>query len=220
MRPPENLRADPLTGVGGSASKFLGGTPLPGNEAVKRLTWVGRAAMKRHSQRLPRYGERTFEVAVRRREYLVLWTRARGWRVLASRDIVAWYPKPPWCFFLGGDPVPIPRRFSDPASLVPPDLPTVTKVLAKFPLLVAFLTARSYVEGGVRLPGKIWFEGSTAGFALTLIDQDQAMRLTVRAGAIDDVLAAAELALGADNAPWEVDEYQANRLANKKSKKK
>lgn len=116
--------------------------------------------------------------------------------------------------------MPMPRRVMAPETLVPPDLPSVTKCLGKFPTLVAFLTARSYDGGGARLPGRFWFDASSSGFAITLIDADQALRIVVRAQAIDDVFAAAELILGADNAPWEVDQYQAEKLAQKKPKKK
>jgi len=116
--------------------------------------------------------------------------------------------------------MPIPRRAHDPATLVPSDLPATTKVLGKFPSLVAFLTARSYTDGPARVPGKIWLEGNSLGFSITLIDVDNAVRCVVRAGTLDDVYAAAELLLGTENAPWEVDQYQAERQAQKKSKKK
>jgi hypothetical protein len=115
--------------------------------------------------------------------------------------------------------MPIKRNPVDPATLVPPDLPTESKCLPKSPMLRAFLCARSYLEGGVRLPGRIWLEGTSLGFTLTLIDVDQALRLVVRATTLDDAFAGAELLLGADNAPWEVDEYLASRKAQKGKKK-
>lgn len=115
--------------------------------------------------------------------------------------------------------MPIPRRAIDPATLLPPDLPSVSKVLKGSPTLVAFLTARSYEGGGVRLPGKFWFEGGPSGFTMTLLDVDQALRCVVRAQTIDDAFAAAELLLGAENAPWEVDEFLAAKRAQKKGKK-
>jgi len=108
----------------------------------------------------------------------------------------------------------------DPATLVPDDLPSDSKTLKAFPTLRAFLTARSYEGGGVRLPGKIWLEGNALGFQVTLKDVDQALQVSVRASTLDDVFAAAELLLGADKAPWEVDQWQAGKQAEKKSRKK
>lgn len=116
--------------------------------------------------------------------------------------------------------MPIKRREMDPATLLPPDLPSESKILAKLVNVRTFLSARSYEGGGVRLPGKLWLEGNALGFTITLKDVDQALLLTVRASTLDDVFAAAELVLGAENAPWEVDQWAATRQAEKKSKKK
>jgi len=109
--------------------------------------------------------------------------------------------------------VPIKRRVTDPQTLVPPDLPSASKILAKCPLLIQFLTARSYEEGGARLPGRFWFEVQGTAFVVTLFDLDQALKVAVRAGTLDDVFAAVELLLGAENAPWEPDQYQVERRA-------
>lgn len=185
----------------------------------RRLTWVGRAAIKRHAQVLPHAGERAWIVVRSRREYLCLWRKWLGLQVLAVRPVAESGAAVPWNYFDEDWWMPIKRRVFDTTTLSLPDLPNATKLFAKFPTFVAFLTARSYEDGQARLPGKFWFDASTAGFQITLIDVDQAMRLVVRAAALDDVWAAAELALGTDNAPWEVDQYHAQKAAEKKKKK-
>jgi hypothetical protein len=185
----------------------------------KVLTWVGRAAIRRHAQLLPHAGEKDYIVSRAGKWYLVRWRKWFGQVITSvadaprhSFDLVSWSD-------LENVPMPIKRRAADTASLSLPDLPNFTKLFAKTPTLVAFLTARSYEDGGSRLPGKFWFDGNSSGFSITLIDQDQGFRLVVRAGTIDDVFAAAELALGTENAPWEVDQYHATKLAEKKKKK-
>lgn len=189
------------------------------NAEKKVLIWRGRAAIKRHSQLLPSFGERPYIVRRSRRDYLILWRKYHGLQVLASRMVTVPANPRSWVYYNEDWYMPIKRRFSDPSSLVMPDLPSNSKIFAKFPTLMAFLTARSYEEGGARLPGKYWFDGSSAGFQLTLIDVDQGYRLVVRAQSIDDVYTAAELALGADNAPWEPDQYQQEKLAKNRKKK-
>lgn len=116
--------------------------------------------------------------------------------------------------------MPIKKRALDAPTLVPPDLPSDTKILKKAcPMLVEFVTCRSYIEGGARVPGRFWFEPSGSGFMITLFDLDNAMKIAVRAGTIDDVFAACEVVLGAENAPWEPDQYQLDRRAQKGKKK-
>lgn len=189
------------------------------DKGIRYLTWRGRAAIKRHSQRLPAYRVLTLIVRHTRREYLGYWRPHVGLVFRAARPSGSRETINVWEHEWEIDPVGFKRRAIDPATLQLPDLPSFTKTLAKFPTFVAFLTSRSYEDGGARLPGKFWFDCSSSGFALTLIDVDQALRLVVRAGTIDDTLAAAELVLGADNAPWEVDAFQAERQASKKKKK-
>lgn len=188
-------------------------------KGIRYLTWLGRAAIKRHAQLLPRYGLVTLIVRHRRREYLAYWRPFVGLTFRAARPSGSRADINTWEFNWEIDTVAFKRRATDPATLTLPDLPSVSKTLAKFPTLIAFITSRSYDDGGARVPGKFWVDASTAGFAITLIDVDQALRLVVRAGAIDDAFTAAEIALGADNAPWEVDAFQAERQAQKKKKK-
>jgi len=114
--------------------------------------------------------------------------------------------------------MPIRKPSFDPATLVPPDLPSESKLLAKLPALRTFLTARSYEGGGVRLPGKFWFEATSSGFFVTLFDLDNALKVSGRAPTLDDAFALLELLAGAENLQWEPDEFQAQRQAKKKKK--
>jgi hypothetical protein len=220
MRAPEvSARKNPPHWDGGFFEHERRSPPLPGKEAERRLTWVGRAAIKRHNQRLPKFGVRVFRVVMSRREFLVQWTRPSGWRVLAVRLRTGGWPLPEWTPLYQGDPMMFRKRVQDPASVKLPDLPNVSKTFAKFPTFVAFFTSRTYEDGSPRAVGKYWFDASGSGFSITLIDVDQGFRLVVRGPTIDDAFAAAEVALGSDSAPWEVDQYQQDRIA-KKSKKK
>lgn len=189
-------------------------------KGIRLLTWKGRAAIKRHAQILPRNRPLTLIIRRGAGEYLAYWTPFVGLQVASWRQSRAGRNINDWDVTWELIRMPIKRRVPPDAPLQFPDLPSVTKLFQRLPTFVAFITARSYDDGAPRLPGKFWVDASSAGFTLTLIDVDQALRLTIRAGTIDDVFAAAETALGADNAPWEVDKFQAERQAEKKSKKK
>lgn len=116
--------------------------------------------------------------------------------------------------------MPMPKRSGPSAPLVPSDLPSQSKVLSKCPLLVQFLTCRSWDDGTARAPGRFWFDAGSLGFSLTLKDPNQATQAVIRAGSIDDVFALTETFLGNENAQWEIDQYAADKLAEKSKKKK
>jgi len=189
-------------------------------KGVRYLTWKGRAAIKRHAQILPRLRPLTLIIRRGHGEYLAYWKPFVGLQVAAWRQSRPGRSINDWDVSWELLSMPIKRRVAPDSPLQFPDLPSVTKLFQKLPTLVAFLTARSYDDGAPRAPGKFWVDASSAGFTVTLIDVDQALRLTIRAGTLDDVFAAVETALGADNAPWEIDQFQAQKQAEKKSKKK
>lgn len=190
------------------------------DKGIKLLTWVGRAAIKRHAQTLPRSRPLTLIIRRGAGEYLAYWYPWNGYQFRAWRASRPGRGINDWDVEWEKVEMPIKRRVAPDAPLQFPDLPSVTKLFAKLPTLVAFITARSYDDGAARVPGKFWVDASSAGFTVTLIDIDQALRLTVRAGTIDDAFAAAESLLGAENAPWEVDQFQAEKRAEKMKKKK
>lgn len=185
---------------------------------AKVLTWRSGAAIRRHHQTLPRAREVFLTIRRPPWDWGVVWRPWKGFLVFSRRRVSDHGDPLAWAIFQEIHSVPMPKRKFDTSNLVPDDLPSESKLLHKCPLLRQFITARSYEGGGVRLPGRFWFEAGSLGFAITLIDVDNALRCVVRAGAIDDVFAAAELLLGAENGPWEVDQFQADRKAKKPKK--
>lgn len=183
------------------------------------LTWHVRGAIRRHHQVLPRARETWLTVRRGSVDYGLCWRPWQGYTVVSWR-LVADHGDPlAWHLYHEEWRMPIPKPKFDPSTLVPPDLPSESKVLAKFPALRTFLSARSYEGGGARLPGKLWIDTTAAGFQVTLIDQDNALRVSGRAATMDDLFALAELLAGGEGVQWEVDQYQREKL-EKKSKKK
>jgi hypothetical protein len=102
-------------------------------------------------------------------------------------------------------------------------LPTVplsadSVVFKKFPLTRHFMTAVAYEDGSPRQPGRIWWENDGVAFTAVLMDPTGCARVRLRAATIDDLWTAVEAHLGAENAPWEVDQYARDRAAKKGKK--
>jgi len=100
-----------------------------------------------------------------------------------------------------------------------PILSAASKILAKCPRICDFMTATAYEDGSMRRPGRIWLEQDGVSFTLTLFELTPALRMRCRAQTLDDTLMLAESYLGAENAPWEVDQYEYERQQQKKKKK-
>jgi len=100
-----------------------------------------------------------------------------------------------------------------------PAAEAVSTILGKLPALREFTSARQYEDGSNRNPGT--FKVSTQGtlWEILLQDPDAAARLTVRDLSLDKALLLAETWLGAEDAPWETDQYLAQKLTQKKPKK-
>lgn len=191
-----------------------------GEKGIKRLTWAGLRGMRRHHQTLPPFGVRTFIWSHPRGEILVKWDQWRGYWCRSFRPAGMPFNDSSRDILYGSLVVPMPKRSGPAAPLVPPDLPAATKVLGKCPLLVQFLTCRSWEDGTARVPGRFWFDAGALGFSITLKDPNAALQAVLRASCIDDVFALCEAFLGSESAPWEVDQYQAERMAEKNKKKK
>lgn len=99
-----------------------------------------------------------------------------------------------------------------------PPLSAESKVLAKLPRLRAFLTDTQYEDGSPRAPGRLWLDQDGVGFTITLFEPSAFARVRLRAATLDDVFALCDVHLGAENAPWEVDQYARDRAAGKKKK--
>lgn len=183
------------------------------------LTWRARGGIRRHHQVLPRTSEVSVTLRRAGTDWYLCWKPWWGYFVVAMRPVSAHGDPLAWTVIQEKWEVPIKKPAFDPSTLVPPDLPSESKLLAKFAALRAFLSARSYEGGGARVPGKLWIEPTAVGYQVTLIDQDNALRVSGRAGTLDEVFALAELLAGGEGVQWEVDQYQREKL-EKKSKKK
>jgi hypothetical protein len=68
-------------------------------DGLRVLTWVGRAAMKRHCQLLPQWGERKFVVRCRGTDYLIHWRKYHGLRVVARRPAGGVHLSGVWLYY-------------------------------------------------------------------------------------------------------------------------
>lgn len=93
-----------------------------------------------------------------------------------------------------------------------------SKLFKNFPRLCEFWSARTYEDGTPRSPGRHWFDQDGVGYTLTLFEVSACAKMRCRAATIDDCYALAEKALGAENAPWEVDQYAREKASGKKKK--
>lgn len=114
--------------------------------------------------------------------------------------------------------MPIRRRAVDPLTLAAPEASSETAYLVLNPLLIEFLTATSYDDGAPRVPGYFTVRIRGTEWEMTLYDPDGGVRLPLRAPCVDDVMTAAEAALGTENSSWEPDQYLLKQLAQRPKK--
>lgn len=186
----------------------------------KHLTWKPSGRYRHRKQLLPMFGAVILVVSRGRRLYRARVARRSGLRFVATILDPVPYPPKPWEELPEEPTMGVRRLAVDTGTLRFPDLPSESKTLNKFPVLREWLTARSYDDGSVRTPGQFWWDATSSGFRVTLRDADAGMKLVVTAGTLDDVFAACELILGAQEAPWEPDEFLQRKLAEKKPRKK
>jgi len=96
--------------------------------------------------------------------------------------------------------------------------PIESNVFAKLFNLVQHCAVTRYDDGESRQPG--WFTVKTAGSAwvVQVKDPDSCCSLQAIGNTLDDALALADLLLGADDAPWEVDRFLKKQEAEKRKK--
>lgn len=92
-------------------------------------------------------------------------------------------------------------------------------MLPKLPLLREWLTATSYEDSGIRLPGALRLTTRDALWHLTLTDPDACARLLVSDPSLDRSLLLLEQLLGVPEAPWQLDPYARPVSPAKKVKK-
>lgn len=100
-----------------------------------------------------------------------------------------------------------------------PALPNESVVLKKFPHLRSFFVNTAYDDGSPRATGRVWLENDGIAFVVTLMEPSAFARVRLRAATLDDMFAVAEMHLGTENAPWEVDQWQLKRHQEANEKK-
>jgi len=181
---------------------------------------VGRTRFKRHAQTLPRWEERRVVWTSGHLWWLMEWRARRGWWCLSrgrfvrgEPETVNEYPRPEeWEMGM--------KRRDKMSDVVVPILGSETKLLAKLPRLVEFLSSTVYEDGTFRQPGQIRIGSRFTTYEVTLYDPDAGLRLSLRAVSIDEALILAEKAVDAEGMPWEVDNYLQSMLAKKKKLKR
>lgn len=100
-----------------------------------------------------------------------------------------------------------------------PALSSESAILKKFPHLRNFFVTTAYDDGSARAPGRVWLENDGIAFVVTLMEPSAFARVRLRAATLDDMFMVAELHLGTENAPWELDQWQLKRHQEMNEKK-
>lgn len=121
------------------------------------------------------------------------------------------------------NPVPLAerrmRKLASTTGIVAiPQLPGVSKIFAKCPRVLEFMSATAYDDGSPRKPGYLTWRNRGHCYELTAYDPDSGLRLPVSGPDVDHVYGALEGLLGAPDAPWQVDDYLMGQLTKKKRK--
>lgn len=215
-----NVARDRTTsqGVGGLGAGGIEGPHVRIN-GLKLLTAYSAGGITRGHQLLPRSREKWLYTARHGRWILWHWRprvgyviRALGNGSVPGRD--ATYERT-----LGDEDVGFTKRVAAGEKLPAPQLPQETKVLAKLPMLAAFVADVTYEDGSARTPGYFTMRNRVFTYEVTLYDPDAAQRVAVRDTTIDAVLAAANELLKAPDAPWEPDNYLQSQLPKNRKKK-
>lgn len=105
----------------------------------------------------------------------------------------------------------------DPASpgASSPYASILTKLLVKFPAIIAHLSVSVYDDGSPRQAGWITIKAQGGMWVIQVKDPDAGASLTISHQSLDDAFAAAEVALSSDTTPWQPDRF----LQDKKPKR-
>lgn len=99
-----------------------------------------------------------------------------------------------------------------------PRLNSETVFFRKVSMVVEFLCATSYEDGSPRTPGYLTLRNRGHCYELTAYDPDSGQRLCVGASDLDSCYTALNTMLGADLAPWTLDDYLTGLLSKKRKK--
>lgn len=177
-----------------------------------------RRVMTRIRQWLPRR-EMWYVLRTLRADYVVHWKPFKGLWVTSARPLPGQEDVEPTSW-----PRPkersMKRRNLTPGEGLPPvGVSALSVLFGKYPKLREHLTCMAYENGEIRTPGYLWWKTTMTAHVVTLFDPDAGARLDCRASTIDEAWALAEKLLGAEDAPWEHDQYLAERMTKRKKKK-
>lgn len=101
---------------------------------------------------------------------------------------------------------------------VSPAAPSVTLLWAKLKTLVAHCSVTTYEDSTPRSPGWVTIRTRGVVWEVVVKDPDGGASLTASGKSLDDALTLANELVGADNAPWEVDQWLQARKPTKRKK--
>jgi len=147
----------------------------------------------------------------------VWYTPHRGW--YCSRVFIAGTSPAPECVVL---PIPGDKMKKIALGSVASDsaahhlAPVESTILSRLPHLVTHCCVTRYDDGDSRRPG--WFTIKTQGssWVVQVKDPNACAQLQCLGNTLDDALMLADMLLGSESAPWEVDPFQKAQEAKKK----
>lgn len=113
------------------------------------------------------------------------------------------------------------RRRPPTSDKAPPaPLPAAYDIFGPNSMVAEHLSATTYDDGGIRTPGQMRVAQRNGLYEVTVYDLDAGLRLPVTGPTIRACLDQLELFLGAQDAPWVVDDYLTGLLGRKNKKRK
>lgn len=106
------------------------------------------------------------------------------------------------------------KRSADQVAATPLGAALVSSESAVFkacPHIVKQCSVVKYDDGDPRQPGSLFISTQGSMWRVTVTEPDACLKLSMLSLALDDALAAVELALGSESIPWEVDAYAMSR---------
>lgn len=91
-----------------------------------------------------------------------------------------------------------------------------TKILTSLQNVMAHLCVVRFEDGTPRKPGRMFIETQGTMWKIVLKEPEGGLELAVCANTIDDALATADLLLGSDQCPWQLDPWQHGKINGKK----
>jgi len=152
------------------------------------------------------------------RWYDCWYTPRRGYHCFQTRldsvptRLIAEYPAPEWIM----KKKTVGQR-ADGASAATHLAPIESDFWSRLPNLLSHVAVTRYDDGTSRMPGSIIIKTVGSSWVLVLKDPDGACQMQCLGNTLDDALILADLLLGSEEAPWEVDQWA--RKAQSKNKK-